>query len=532
MENNLDDFFKDKLEKRNFRPRPGDWEAATQLIEEQEKDNRKRGYFFWCFGVTLLLLVASGGYWFAQPNLVQSMTTSTDETGNTTAKITETMTANQEGLTETDQRATTDATTTSKKEELNTLNNLNSTKNTTANATPRTENRQNAMDKLAKVGENSVSSNKEQQRSETLNVTTNTTSSSTQESKNSELRKNQIITKNNQTNSTNQQTKNTTNRVGGQPKKPTGNQGTASSNLSTTNGAVKEPVLADPPLTSSSEEKKTEAAANATENVSAGTANPAIETATNRSSFLLTDLPMNWLVLNSNQLALDSFQLAKNNTPITPVLRKFKWSFGLSAGTILYPHADRTQLFVGYFGGLAAKYRLNRTWSIQADLFYQQRGGDFESVKTRTGSQYSFGRRDTTFRLIPQKMHSLVLPITLQFKNGKNTIEAGFSVNYLLGVTGLVQQTESLYPWERANPKIREGVITERNTLILKDKFNTWNGSLILGYRYDLNTRWKVWGRGTYRLGEIFVANPTEGVSGYVESNPINLQIGATFYLF
>ena len=47
MENNFDNFFKNKLEHRKFEMKPEFWEGAEALIEADEKSGNRRGFFVW-----------------------------------------------------------------------------------------------------------------------------------------------------------------------------------------------------------------------------------------------------------------------------------------------------------------------------------------------------------------------------------------------------------------------------------------------------------------------------------------------------
>ena len=66
--------------------------------------------------------------------------------------------------------------------------------------------------------------------------------------------------------------------------------------------------------------------------------------------------------------------------------------------------------------------------------------------------RYGFGAREEVYQLHPSALHYLEWPLYLQFRNGRQYLEAGLSVQYLLGVQGQLNKESSLFPWELLQP--------------------------------------------------------------------------------
>jgi len=63
MNNQLDDFFKNKLQQRTFEYDDSAWEDARLLIEAEERSKRRRYLFFMFVGLSMLMLVGVSAYY-------------------------------------------------------------------------------------------------------------------------------------------------------------------------------------------------------------------------------------------------------------------------------------------------------------------------------------------------------------------------------------------------------------------------------------------------------------------------------------
>ncbi len=64
--NNLDNFYNKKLQNRTFEFKDSYWEGAEKLIIADEK-NRRRGLFFWLFGLLFIFTLGGAVLWFSLP---------------------------------------------------------------------------------------------------------------------------------------------------------------------------------------------------------------------------------------------------------------------------------------------------------------------------------------------------------------------------------------------------------------------------------------------------------------------------------
>ena len=66
MNNQLDDFFKNKLQQRTFEYDDSAWEDARLLIEAEERSKRRRYLFFMFVGLSMLMLVGVSAYYLGR----------------------------------------------------------------------------------------------------------------------------------------------------------------------------------------------------------------------------------------------------------------------------------------------------------------------------------------------------------------------------------------------------------------------------------------------------------------------------------
>jgi hypothetical protein len=120
-----------------------------------------------------------------------------------------------------------------------------------------------------------------------------------------------------------------------------------------------------------------------------------------------------------------------------------KFAFGIFGGVVGYPLIENSSdnPFVGFKTG----FFVERNFEIRksqlafgAELTYHYRSGNFVATKQNDVTSYSFGRSITQEKLTPENLHYLELPIFLKYQRSRMTFETGASINYLLGVKGEV----------------------------------------------------------------------------------------------
>ena len=189
----------------------------------------------------------------------------------------------------------------------------------------------------------------------------------------------------------------------------------------------------------------------------------------------------------------------------------------------------------GWEGGLTAQYQLNKNWLIGADLLYLKNIGTFNQFDLGVSQiDYSFGSRKTIYDFKRSSLSTAELPLYMQYKMDKHRLEAGFSLNLLLGVRGALRRTETLFPWEReGSGNLSEPTIAETKW-VSKDGFKTFYPSLHLGYRFELTKRFDIGIRARY----VWVKNESQFDIGdeeelviYQEFQPFSFRVNLRYYL-
>ncbi|MEO1409139.1 MAG: outer membrane beta-barrel protein [Bacteroidota bacterium] len=217
-----------------------------------------------------------------------------------------------------------------------------------------------------------------------------------------------------------------------------------------------------------------------------------------------------------------------------PPSRLAKWTFALEVFGDAYPAATDDQWWLGGGAGLGLRYRWLPRWSVRADLLYEGRRGQFGTAGSVAQRRYTFGLAEKTFELRPQSLHYLDLPIALQLRNGRQTIEAGLSLTYLLGARGDLRERTFLLPWERGgsdpqSPRVESRVL--ESGWLDASAFRTWRVGALLAYRYHLSRHWSLALQARYRVPQLVVdrENPQLILR---ESGPLQFRLGLSFYPF
>ena len=431
MENNLDNFFKKKLDQREFEMEDAYWAQMEEMIEADEKDNHKGLLWRWLLGTLLLLVVAGGLYWWAaQSAVVVPLNHAHTNTKVETIKSSDDVvkSSNEDNL--------------SSEQVVNTMVKEETIKNTNIGTPTNSNSNKRNFDLEEKQNtENSI-----RQSSEQVEVMSETDLYNNKNTK--------LIRENN----------------------------------SNTNSSMPQQIILP--------------AKQQSESVTPSTQFPSLESkeATTKKEKTvkpklfaqsMTDIP--FLDLSSSLL---DYQFKKNRKDGLPDLEwqninrsKKRLSFGITAGIVSFED-NQSNSIQGAELGFTARYQLKDQLAINADLMYFYRGGSYQPIDVTTLPAYSFGRLDYRNELTPENVHYLDLPIYLTYSMNSHVFEAGVSANYLLGVRGATQNILEEGPSQK---------ISDVNW-IDKTGFKTIVGNVLLGYRYQINSKLHFGLRATYSL--------------------------------
>ena len=212
-----------------------------------------------------------------------------------------------------------------------------------------------------------------------------------------------------------------------------------------------------------------------------------------------------------------------------------KWNFGWSIYSLLNSQKGEDYFWVGGATGPGIQYRLNKRLSLQSDLLYRWRRGHFSPKEESKATTYSFGRTTETFRLNASEVHQIDWPIYLQFRNRRQMIEGGISVQFNLGLRGDLISEKSLFPWERKQVGAAPANKTETSLVdtgwIQDANIRKVQFGLLLGYRYQLNRKINAGLQVRYDLNSIYKEMPLDG-KGKLDGSPLHFQIGISYYPF
>lgn len=114
-----------------------------------------------------------------------------------------------------------------------------------------------------------------------------------------------------------------------------------------------------------------------------------------------------------------------------------RWAIGLHFNAAFYPYANAdAERLIGFAGGVNFEYKLSWRYNLEAALRVRQRTGTFEKVAETSVLYYGFGRSEATFNLLPSSLYYLELPLGVSRAFGVHHLEAGVVTSHLLGVQG------------------------------------------------------------------------------------------------
>lgn len=483
MENNFDNFFKDKLEHRKFEMKPEYWEGAEALIDADERSDGWRRFFIW-FGVALIVGL---GVFFIWKNDVSNELVENEKISNTIVEnvLPETIDNSISTKKEFENKS-------SVEEESNIENNLSSN----------LEEKNNSVKVLAPALGNDNSSKNEEPISKKLEI------SKVFKSKPSGLNQDGF-SETIPDFDTNNIDENEFNSDG------TGNDNanTSTKNISNENSPI---------ITFNDSENKSETNESIKDSSSKADEEGSKEEVTmvqpivSNSTILLPFLEM--FLANNKKIK----ELDLNKTwPYTPPRNKF--AFGIFGGAVGYPLTENSSdnLYIGFKTGLILErnFQIGKAnMAVGTELTYHSRSGNFVETKQNEVASYSFGRSVAQAKLTPENLRYFEIPLYLKYQKKRMTFETGASFNYLLGVKGTVTEVDGTF---------QSGWVP---SLGFKNK----HVNVLLGFHYRISDNLQIGVRANYTPGGILDKNAIlpEGITGALqESRPFYLTIRVTQYL-
>ncbi|MEL6845898.1 MAG: hypothetical protein AAFP02_22040, partial [Bacteroidota bacterium] len=341
MQNNLDNFFKEKFQEREFEFNEAHWEGAAGLIETGEKWKFWKNFAWATVSVGLFFAGGIGGYYFSQES---DNSNSIDQ-----------QRANQQIVTAPGTTAPKADTYEMKKEELAELS-------TAREATTAQNN---------SIGENTNT---------IINTNQNTTTTST----------------NNRTTSNRQ--KPTSTLTSSQPSTTS-----LSTTLSTTTS--EQEVSGQ-----TAEQSISENATDAISKIEASAAEAIQKPVQSNNTLSLVAEQIEHLQLAPLGLSEADLQI-KTVNPTHPIIEGKPQQFyaGITAGGVSYTNLGN---FSGAQAGLTFKYRMRSQLSLNADLLYHYRPGDYSFFNRGTNLIFeNFGSRQEDILMRAKSLHSFELPV-------------------------------------------------------------------------------------------------------------------------
>ena len=469
MHNNLDKFVKEKFQEREFEFNEAHWQGAVNLIEHNEKWKFWKSFGWAAFGVALFFAGGIGGYWLSTSN----QTDTTELNTNNAIVQNNTLTEQQQN----NQMATLD---------------LSETQETTSN---------NSIAEATILNSTQV-----QKSNNTITSSTNTNNAETTLSNNKATnisninqQSNLSVTSATKTNSTSISLPSTLN-----------NANSGASNA-TTSAMVAEPSISESTTKAISkiETSKEEAILKPVQK--------------NALPLLAQSIEM-WTLspLAGEEVAL-SIQESNTTHPIIDKRPK-KFFAGLTAGATHYISSGN---FTGGMAGLTFKYKLKSQLSLNADLVYHYRPGDYTPTSVVSNVNYGFGRSGEVRELQANNLHYLELPIYAQYQINKHHLEAGVAPSYLLGAKGEINQYMDLDNPTLAAPQ----PVTLSEGWLEDESFKQWNANLMLGYQYGLTDRFTLGLRANYTLGGITNNIKLDNINS-VKQPKLYFNLSAKWFMF
>ena len=137
----------------------------------------------------------------------------------------------------------------------------------------------------------------------------------------------------------------------------------------------------------------------------------------------------------------------KETIEITPLINEdkkpFRSAVSLYLASTMYPYTQvGTEKLLGYTAGVNYTRNIQKSWSIDLGVHYRIRDGHFTNSQTSQQDSFSFGRISTEHSLQAQELHSIEVPIALAINKKRHQVLIGVNYAYLLGARGVLNKVD------------------------------------------------------------------------------------------
>ena len=211
-------------------------------------------------------------------------------------------------------------------------------------------------------------------------------------------------------------------------------------------------------------------------------------------------------------------------------IKRKVFSIGIHVGGGLFPAGSDKKWIHDVTGGFHFSYQLNNKWALATDLLYHRASGPSDSFgEISPQITYGFGKTIDAYTFKTIGLHFLELPVYVQKKIGKQLIEFGGSLNYLVAVRGELLYGTYNFPFENNNLPERDYTSQGKKWISKSDQKQLIPG-FVLGYKYFPADRFWIGGRlHYYPSGFSKVVSPERNT--FKGTHHLNVSINAG-YLF
>jgi len=455
MQNNLDKFFNEKFQEREFEFNEAHWQGAAAMIETGEKMKFWKNFAWAAVSVALFFAGGIGSYYYSQSDSAETVIAQDNSQTITSPTLT-----NEKG--DNNQLATLDVPSSSSSPEAIAGSKLNTTTTVESNAT--------------------------------LNNNLTTKQAGT-------------ITSGIQTNNTSlTQTEQTSTTTSSQPSTTLFSKANSTTSNEVTGSLAEQSIS----------ERGTDAISKIDARESEAIHKPILSLiAQSIDNQALTPLD-----LTTGELSI------QENSITHPVIDGTPQRFfaGVTAGGSHYPSSGN---FTGAQAGLTFKYKLKSQLSLNADLLYHYRPGEFSFFSRGTDISFKgFGSLKEEYLSKASHLSYFEIPVYLQYQLGKHHLEAGVGASYLAAVRGEVGKKVDL-----DNPNMPVAYERTSQGWIDNYGYKSLNAQLILGYQFGLTDQLTIGLRANYTVGGIHNLNEIKDMQ-LNEQPKLFYNLSAKWYIF
>jgi len=173
-----------------------------------------------------------------------------------------------------------------------------------------------------------------------------------------------------------------------------------------------------------------------------------------------------------------------------------------------------------YMVGFQYQHRLNGRISVHLNALYQTSKG-LNSQLTVSNETYGLGADVNNYRVTPQSLHYLSLPIYFGYHHDRHEFQLGGQFSYLLNVKSDVHRS-----YENSFGVVEQEKGTEWG---YTQGFKTYDASILVGYDYMLTEQFLVGARANYGIYDVTDNNQFDGQS--IDNN-VQFRITANYKIF